>query len=41
MCDNIGEFKLCTCSDKTDKKKPYWEVDKVQPHLRIIDLNKS
>lgn len=24
MCDVNGEFKLCTCSEKIDKKKPYW-----------------
>ena len=24
MCDVNGKFKLCTCSDKIDKKKPYW-----------------
>ena len=24
MCDINGQFKLCTCSEKIDKKKPYW-----------------
>ena len=24
MCDLNGPFKLCTCSGKIDKKKPYW-----------------
>ena len=24
MCDVNGQFKLCTCSDKIDKTKPYW-----------------
>ena len=24
MCDVNGQFKLCTCSEKVDKKKPYW-----------------
>tara|TARA_B110000971_G_C19839059_1_gene421681 strand:- start:54 stop:617 length:564 start_codon:yes stop_codon:yes gene_type:complete len=24
MCDVNGPFKLCTCSEKIDKKKPYW-----------------
>ena len=24
MCDVNGQFKLCTCSEKIDKKKPYW-----------------
>ena len=24
MCDINGPFKLCTCSEKIDKKKPYW-----------------
>ena len=24
MCDFNGPFKLCTCSEKIDKKKPYW-----------------
>ena len=28
MCDNIGEFKLCTCSEKINKKKPYWKLEK-------------
>lgn len=24
MCDVNGQFKLCTCSKKVDKNKPYW-----------------
>jgi hypothetical protein len=24
MCDVNGQFKLCTCSKKVDKSKPYW-----------------
>ena len=24
MCDVNGQFKLCTCSEKVNKKKPYW-----------------
>ena len=24
MCDVNGPFKLCTCSEKINKKKPYW-----------------
>ena len=24
MCDVNGPFILCTCSEKIDKKKPYW-----------------
>ena len=24
MCDVNGQFKLCTCSEKVDKSKPYW-----------------
>lgn len=24
MCDVNGPFKLCSCSEKIDKKKPYW-----------------
>lgn len=24
MCDVNGQFKLCTCSEKIDKTKPYW-----------------
>ena len=24
MCDVNSQFKLCTCSEKIDKKKPYW-----------------
>ena len=24
MCDVNGPFKLCTCSEKMDKKEPYW-----------------
>ena len=24
MCDVNGPFKLCTCSEKIDKNKPYW-----------------
>jgi hypothetical protein len=36
MCDNIGEFKLCTCSDKIDKKKPYWKLEKFNSNKNEI-----
>ena len=36
MCDNIGEFKLCTCSDKIDKKKPYWKLEKFNANKNEI-----
>ena len=26
MCDVNGPFKLCTCSEKIDENKPYWEL---------------
>tara|TARA_B110001469_G_C9418510_1_gene213611 strand:+ start:313 stop:615 length:303 start_codon:yes stop_codon:yes gene_type:complete len=31
MCYVNGQFKLCTCSEKIDKKKPYW----------VLKLNKQ
>ena len=31
MCDVNGKFKLCTCSEKIDKKKPYWVLNKGVP----------
>ena len=37
MCDNIGEFKLCTCSDKIDKKKPYWKLEKFNANKNEIE----
>ena len=24
MCNNLKEYKLCTCADNIDKTKPYW-----------------
>jgi len=24
MCNNLKEYKLCTCADNVDKTKPYW-----------------
>ena len=24
MCNPLGPFKLCTCSEKIDKNKPHW-----------------
>ena len=35
MCNIIGEFKLCTCSKKIDKSKPYWVIERL-----IKDENK-
>ncbi len=34
MCNTIGEFKLCTCSKKIDKSKPYWVIERL-----LIDEN--
>jgi len=31
MCEVFQEYKLCTCSDKIDKKKPYWVLNKGVP----------
>ena len=31
MCKDLKEYKLCTCSDKIDKKKPYWILNKAIP----------
>ena len=31
MCEVFQEYKLCTCSDKIDKKKPYWVLNKGLP----------
>ena len=28
MCEIFKEYKLCTCSDKIDKTKPYWVLNK-------------
>ena len=28
MC-KIGEFKLCTCSDKIDRSKPHWILERL------------
>ena len=34
MCSIIGEFKLCTCSKKIDKSKPYWVIERL-----LVDEN--
>jgi hypothetical protein len=26
MCEAVNALKLCTCSDKIDKSKPYWTL---------------
>ena len=31
MCKDLKEYKLCTCSDKIDKMKPYWILSKAVP----------
>ena len=31
MCKGLKEYKLCTCSDKIDKMKPYWILSKASP----------
>tara|TARA_Y100001935_G_C17091694_1_gene401488 strand:- start:134 stop:370 length:237 start_codon:yes stop_codon:yes gene_type:complete len=36
MC-KIGEFKLCTCSDKIDKSKPHWILEKLSVNKDEID----
>jgi len=34
MCDVNGPFKLCTCSEKINKKKPYWVLERVSSNLK-------
>ena len=29
MCNTIDGFKLCTCSDKVDKSKPHWILERL------------
>ena len=29
MCNIIDGFKLCTCSDKVDKSKPHWVLERL------------
>ena len=29
MCNIIDGFKLCTCSDKVDKSKPHWILERL------------
>ena len=36
MCNIIGEFKLCTCSKKIDKSKPYWVIERLLVDENII-----
>ena len=36
MC-KLGEFKLCTCSDKIDKSKPHWILEKLSVNKDEID----
>ena len=31
MCEVFHEYKLCTCSNKIDKSKPYWVLNKGIP----------
>ena len=31
MCEVFQEYELCTCSDKIDKSKPYWILNKGIP----------
>ena len=31
MCEEFQEYKLCACSDKIDKSKPYWVLNKGIP----------
>jgi len=38
MCDVNGQFKLCTCSDKIDKTKPYWVLNKGTLKNKNTDL---
>jgi len=35
MCEIFKEYKLCTCSDKIDKTKPYWVLNKGTPKTNI------
>ena len=32
MCNNLKEYKLCTCADNIDKTKPYWILCKAIPN---------
>ena len=34
MCDLNGPFKLCTCSNKIDKEKPYWVLERMTSNLK-------
>ena len=38
MCDVNGQFKLCTCSEKIDKKKPYWVLKSNRTRRRRVWL---
>ena len=38
MCDVNGQFKLCTCSEKIDKTKPYWVLNKGTPKNKDNDI---
>ena len=41
MCDVNGPFKLCTCSEKIDKNKPYWVLKSNRednPDLMVVGL---
>ena len=38
MCDLKGPFKLCTCSDKIDKKKPHWILERISVNLKDLEL---
>ena len=38
MCKDLREYKLCTCSSKIDKTKPYWVLSKRIPALITLDV---
>lgn len=38
MCDLIKHFKLCTCSEKIDKNKPHWVLERVTSNLKDMLL---
>ena len=38
MCKDLREYKLCTCSSKIDKTKPYWVLSKRIPVLITLDI---
>ena len=36
MCKDLREYKLCTCSSKIDKTKPYWVLSKGIPSIPFV-----